>query len=141
MDDRGTIVKAQVRLVVLRRIGVAMQPDVHITELFLHTRGCRIQFRGGAQVVEGRCQRIARVAAVLMRFGALQIGEHRLALQGDGAAERLDCDKGLAAAKRLVALGNQTPVLPVALHGLVGKYARHGQPGQQQRARNGFFHI
>ena len=76
-----------------------------------------------------------------MCFGALEIREHRLTLQGDGAAEGLDRHKGLPAAERRVALSDQAAVLPVALHGLVGKYARHGQPGQQQRARNDFFHI
>ena len=100
-NRRGVIVEAEVRLVVFGGIREAPQLEVDVAEFFERAGGARVELRGGAQIAQGRRERFGRIAAALMRLAALQVGEHRAALQRDRAAVGLDRHERLPAARAL----------------------------------------
>ena len=128
------IVEAEVRLVAFRGVRVAAQLQVDVAQLFEGARGARIELGGGAEIAQGRRQRLRRIAAALVRLAALQVGQHRAALQGDRAAVGLDRHERLPAAERFVPLDDQAAVFAVALDRLVGQDAGGRQAGQDDDA-------
>jgi len=121
-------------------IGVAVEPEIHVAQLFLDP-GCRgVQPRGGAEIVQGRGERFHRVSTMLMCLGTLQVGEHRPTLERNGAAERLDGHKRLPPAQGIVALRDKAAILTIALDHLVGEHAPQGQAGDKEQPPNDPFH-
>ena len=104
------IVEADIGLVVLGGIRESPQLDVDVAEFFERARGARVELGGGSEIAQRCGERLGRIAAALMRLAALQVGEHRAALQRDGAAVCLDGHERLPAAERLVPLDNEAVV-------------------------------
>ena len=103
-NGRGVIVEVEVRLVVLGGIREAPQLHVDVAKLFEGAGGARVELGRRAKVAQRRGERLRRIAAALMRLAALQVGEHRVALQSNRAAVCLDGHERLPAAERFVTL-------------------------------------
>jgi len=67
--------------------------------------------------------------AVQIRVAALQVGQHRLGLQCQGSAERLDRDRGLTGRQSPIALGQQTPEVPFPANVNPAQHAADHQRG------------
>src|SRR5688500_15172727 len=101
------VVEPEVPLVVFRGVRKPAQLKIDVAELFERARRARIERGGGAQVAQRRGKYFRRVSAALMRLAALQIRQHGLGFQRDGAAVGLDGDKRLSAAEGLVPLRDE----------------------------------
>jgi hypothetical protein len=97
MNVRRLIVEADVGLVALRCICVALKLAVDVAELLQRARRGRVELGGGPEVAEGGRQRFWRISAALMGLAALQVGD---TIRGSAIAPlRFDGDERLAAGR------------------------------------------
>ena len=129
------VVEADVRLVAFGGVRVSAKLEIDVAQLFERPGGAGIERRGRSQIAQRGRQHLGRVAAALVGLAALQVGQHRAALERDGAAVGLDGHERLSAAEGVVALIDEAVVLPVALDRLVGQDAGRGQSGQDDDDR------
>ena len=77
---------------------------------------------------------------MLIGLAAAEVREHRIGLQGDGAAVRFDGAERLIVGKGGGSLVQEGAVIPIARGGLVGQGGDDGPPGQQDGGRKHPFH-
>ena len=113
-DARRTVVKEDKCLVVLRRARVSSHCSVDVTKQLDRPRRRRIERRGFPQIPKRRSQ----LAAAPVGVAPLQVGEHRVTLQDQGAAEGLDRPVCLILRQRDVARRDQVLKLALLAHGI-----------------------
>ena len=107
---------------------------IHVSEKLARSRGARIDIGRPSEVTDRRLQLVASPVG----FAAHQVADHRIALESDRAAERLDCRRQIAGSHRrvsppdLVAVVGFPPDDEVAVDG--------GPSAEEEERHNEAFH-
>ena len=125
------------RTVVLGSTRVVAHGGVDVAEEFDRMRGRGVEVGSLTQVAEGGIQ----FATAAVGIAALQVREHRVALEREGAAERLDRVGGFALCQCCVAGGNQTLELALLPDRIPGQHHPHHQRSEADGHHHEPLHI
>ena len=127
-DLRCAIVNRKVAAIDLDGAFVSAHRGVDVAQQFECARRSRVESRRFAKVAE-RC---GQFTAAAIAVSALEVREHRIALQGESATECLNRFVRLVAGEGCVAGGNQAPEFTLLADRIPGKH----RPGEQNRSGN-----
>ena len=116
----------------MRRIG-----EVGVAELFERPGRRGVDLRRAPQVAD----RGGELAAAAVGLAALQVADHRVPLEGDGAAEGLDRGPGIVPGDGGVAVGNGLSVAALPLAQEVAVDPRAAQSEQEKPGQDPFHAV
>ena len=126
-DTRADRLSTASRFVNLRRplVPPALKEDV--AKRLERPRRGRVEVGGAAEIVGGRLE----LGAVLVRFTAPQVRQHRVGPEGNRAAIRFDRAEGLVVGQGGGPLAQVGPVIAIPVGGLVRERRDDGRPREE----------